>query len=59
MVDVRGDGGFCVLPPSLHKSGGRYEIVHEADPAELPNGLLEFIETKAREAKGDNQNAEK
>ncbi|MGD0186966.1 MAG: DUF927 domain-containing protein [Roseiarcus sp.] len=49
-VDVRGDGGFCVLPPSLHKSGGRYEIVHDAEPAELPPGLLDFIETKAREA---------
>lgn len=51
-VDVRGDGGFCVLPPSLHKSGGRYEIEHDAEPAELPEGLLEFIEAKAAEASG-------
>lgn len=51
-VDVRGDGAFCVLPPSLHKSGGRYEIEHDAEPTELPEGLLEFIETKAREADG-------
>ena len=49
-IDVKGDGGFCVLPPSLHKSGGRYEIVHDAEPAELPKGLLEFIEMKAKEA---------
>ena len=42
-VDVRGDGGFCVLPPSLHKSGGAYEIAHDAEPAELPKHLLEFI----------------
>jgi P4 family phage/plasmid primase-like protien len=51
-VDVKGDGGFCILPPSLHKSGGRYVIVHDAEPAELPQGLLEFIEEKAREAGG-------
>jgi hypothetical protein len=25
-IDVKGDAGFCVLPPSPHKSGGRYEI---------------------------------
>jgi uncharacterized protein (DUF927 family) len=53
-VDVRGDGGFCVLSPSLHKSGGRYEIVNDAEPAELPLGLLEFIEAKAREAEAAN-----
>ena len=51
-IDVRGDGGFCVLPPSLHKSGRRYEVVHDAEPAELPLGLLDFIEKKAREADG-------
>jgi hypothetical protein len=50
-VDVKGDGGFCVLPPSKHKSGGHYEIVHDAEPAPLPKGLLEFIELKAAAAK--------
>jgi hypothetical protein len=51
-LDVRGDGGFCVLPPSLHKSGGLYEIVHDAEPADLPQNLLEFIATKAGQAGG-------
>ena len=51
-LDIKGDGGFCVLPPSLHKSGGNYEIVHDAEPAELPQGLIEFIEAKAAEANG-------
>ena len=44
------DGGFCVLPPSPIKSGGVYKVVYDAEPAELPNGLLEFIEMKAAEA---------
>lgn len=41
-----------MLPPSLHKSGGRYEVVRDAEPAPLPEGLLEFIEMKAAEADG-------
>jgi Bifunctional DNA primase/polymerase, N-terminal/Primase C terminal 2 (PriCT-2) len=51
-IDVRGDGGFCVLPPSLHKSGGRYEVVRDAEPAQLPRGLLDFIEAAAARASG-------
>jgi hypothetical protein len=51
-LDVKGDGGFCVLPPSLHKRGHRYEIVTSGPPAPLPEGLLEFIEMKAAEANG-------
>ena len=39
-LDVKGDKGFCVLPPSIHhKSGKRYEIVDDAAPAPLPEGL--------------------
>jgi hypothetical protein len=53
-VDIKGDGGFCVLPPSLHKSGGRYEVVHDAEPAALPEGLLEFIEAEAKKARAVN-----
>jgi putative DNA primase/helicase len=51
-VDVRGDGGFCVLPPSPHKSGRVYEVMCDAEPAQLPDGLLAFIATKAAEAEG-------
>lgn len=50
-VDVRGDKGFCILPPSKHKSGGTYELVIDCGPAELPEGLLEFIAIKAAQAK--------
>ena len=31
-LDVKGDKGYCVLPPSLHKSGRRYEIVRDFAP---------------------------
>ena len=39
-----------MLPPTVRKSGGRYEIVHNAEPADLPEGLLEYIEMRAAEA---------
>lgn len=51
-IDVKGDGGFAILPPSLHRRGSRYEIIQNAPPAPLPKGLLDFIETKAARAKG-------
>lgn len=51
-IDVKADGGFAVLPPSLHKSGGRYAIVRSArELAELPEGLLGFIEKKAAQTR--------
>jgi hypothetical protein len=46
-LDVKGDGGFCVLPPSKHKCGGRYEVVCDAPIAALPAGLIEYIEQRA------------
>lgn len=30
-IDIRGDGGFVVAPPSLHASGNRYEWLTEEE----------------------------
>ena len=46
-LDVKADGGFCVLPPSKHKYGGRYEVVCDAPIAASPAGLIEYIEQRA------------
>ena len=35
-IDVRGDGGYVVAPPSVHRSGNHYKIVREAEPAPMP-----------------------
>lgn len=48
-LDIRGDNGFVVAPPSVHKSGRRYEWlqglgVHEVDFAEFPPKLLELLQ---------------
>jgi uncharacterized protein (DUF927 family) len=48
-LDIRGDGGYIVAPPSLHVSGRTYEWELSSHPddvslAEIPDWLLKLIE---------------
>lgn len=46
LTDVRGDGGYVVLPPSTHQSGNQYEWAispKDGEFADLPMGLLNKI----------------
>lgn len=60
-LDVRGEGGYVVLPPSPHASGKRYEWVHPPGDQELapaPDWLLELARkrptgTKFKSTGGD------
>lgn len=50
-LDVRGEGGYLVLPPSPHISGRRYEWIvspHELDPAPAPDWLLKLVRQNER-----------
>lgn len=40
-VDLRADGGFIVLPPTKHPSGGKYEWVNKGMPSVFPSSILE------------------
>ncbi len=50
-LDIRGDGGFVVAPPSLHKSGRNYMWEYSSSPdntaiSEMPDWLLDLILNK-------------
>ena len=47
-IDIRGDGGFIVAPPSVHESGKRYAWEWSSDPdnvdiAKAPDWLAELV----------------
>lgn len=46
-IDTRGDGGFIVLPPSMHRSGKRYRL-RLRDFAELPARVVARLQKKPR-----------
>ena len=41
-IDVRGDGGYIVVPPSRHVCGDRYQWTERMTPAAPPGWLLEL-----------------
>lgn len=60
-VDIRGQGGFAVLPPSLHASGNTYQWKPGAAPweceiAEAPQWLLDEVASLVERFGGDQHN---
>jgi hypothetical protein len=48
-LDTRGEGGFVVVPPSIHPCGRRYRWSrgpHETDLADLPHGWIARLERR-------------
>lgn len=50
-VDIRGEGGYVVVPPSTHSSGNTYKwihSIHDFEIAEAPQWLINMILKKRR-----------
>lgn len=50
-VDLRADGGFIVLPPTVHACGGKYEWLQYGVPGKFPEELLQI---ESQSTSGDN-----
>lgn len=51
-IDVRGDGGYVILPPSNHLSGKDYQWMEgTAEIAEMPEELLQVIRASKKRRK--------
>jgi len=50
-LDIRGDGGNLVAPPSMHISGQPYAWANALAPAPMPAWLLHWFQNRDREAR--------
>ena len=57
-IDTRADGGLIVLPPSLHPSGGRFEIIADGAIATLPDSLKPLFIQCHKEGQGESRSDE-
>jgi bifunctional DNA primase/polymerase-like protein/primase-like protein len=51
-IDVRGEGGYIIVPPSLHTSGRHYEWLNNLKPVQLPEWLLKRLTEEKQTSHG-------
>ncbi len=44
-IDIKGDGGYVLLPPSTHRSGECYEWANDSPVTDLPDSLIEELKS--------------
>lgn len=50
-TDIRGDGGFVIIPPSVHANGTVYKWLNKNKPSHLPETLRTRLLDKSEERK--------
>jgi len=55
-IDIRGQGGYVVAPPSVHESGRKYEWINppgDYEPADLPEWLYRLVVEQKGKTEGE------
>lgn len=58
-LDVRGEGGYVILPPSMHMGGARYEWLTRFKPAPLPAWAAALLTEPEHNASAESDAGEK
>jgi len=54
-TDVRGEGGFVIVPPSVHANGTAYQWLNKNKPLPLPQKLKEILINRNHNGAGNNR----
>lgn len=55
-IDVRGNGGYVVAPPSMHITGKAYEFLNDNDILPMPQAFIEKLSRSEAKAESRKQN---
>ena len=47
-IDIRGEGGFVIVPPSIHANGKSYQWLNRNKPLPLPDKLREILVSRSK-----------
>jgi len=50
-IDVRGEGGYVVVPPSIHANGKSYQWLNKNKPIALPDKLRKILVSRSKDGK--------
>ena len=55
-IDIRGEGGYIVAPPSMHISGKQYEFLNNNDISPFPQAFIEKLNKSETLSENSNSN---